>query len=75
MLRLRLEILEHTSSVEFEGSQESDFLLGGLSACEAGLSSVQAVDIGLMMLSVVKSHDLSADVGLESIVAVRESWE
>ena len=34
------------------------------------LSSVQSIDISLMMLRVVERHDLLADVGLESIVAV-----
>lgn len=51
-----------TSSVELEGSLESDALLGGRRLGVRSLSSVQSVDVGLMVLGVVQFHDLRAIV-------------
>ena len=61
-----------TSTVKFQsGLQSNPFFCGGsifvsLSRC------VESVDVGLVMLRVVKRHDLLRDVGLESIVFIRQ---
>lgn len=65
MLKLRLgKSSKLTSTVKLESSEESDLLLGSLGAGKAGVGSIQTVDVGLMMLSVMESHDLSVDMGL-----------
>ena len=64
-----------TTTVELESTLESDPLLGGAGLGVSLFGSVQSVDIGLVVLLVVKLHDLAGDVGLESIVGVRKVGE
>jgi len=64
-----------TTAVELESSLESDALLGSCGFGVCGFGCVQGVDVSLMVLLVVKLHDLARDEGLESIVAVGEVWE
>jgi len=61
---------EITSAVELEGSLQSNTLLGRGSDCIGLLRCIQSVDIGLMMLSVVKNHNLLRDVWFKSLVLV-----
>ena len=51
---------------------ESDPLLRGASLGVSLLGSVQRVDIGLVVLLVVKLHNLARDEGLEGVVRVGE---
>lgn len=51
---------------------EGDALLGGGSLCVGLFSGVESIDISLVMLLVVKLHDLTGDEGLESVIRVRE---
>lgn len=70
---VRLHVL--TTTVELESTLESNSLLGSASLGVSLLGGVQSVNIGLMVLLVVKLHDLAGDVGLESIVGVRKVGE
>lgn len=67
LLRVRLI---RTTTVELESSLEGDALLGAVSFGVLSLRGVECIYIGLMMLSVVKSHDLFRDIRLESIIIV-----
>ena len=64
-----------TTTVELEGSLKSNALLRSRSLSVRLLSGVQRVDIGLVVLLVVKLHDLPRDEGLEGIVGVGEVGE
>lgn len=64
-----------TSSVKLERSLEGNPLLGSRRLRVGSLSSVQSIDIGCMMLGVVKGHDLLIDEGFKSIVGVGKGWE
>ncbi len=64
--------VERTTTVKLESGLERDALLGRRCLSVGGLSCVQRIDIGLMVLLVVKLHDLTGNEGLEGIVAVRE---
>lgn len=64
-----------TSSVELQSRLQSDSLLGSRRLCVGLLSSVESVDICLVVLCVVESHDLLGDEWLESIVGVGERRE
>jgi hypothetical protein len=64
-----------TSPVELEGSLERDSLLGSGRFGVGTFSSVQGIDVCLMVLSVVESHDLLGDVRLESIIGVGKRGE
>lgn len=59
----------------FDGSLERNLLFRR--GCDAIhlLSNIETIDICLMMLGVVESHDLLADIGLESIVGVWQGRE
>lgn len=48
-----------TTAVELERSLESDAFLGGGSFGVGGLSGVERVHVGLMVLLVVELHDLA----------------
>lgn len=63
---------ELTTAIEPERGLESDALLGGRSLGVCGLSGVESVDVCLVVLLVVKLHDLAGNKGLEGIVAVGE---
>ena len=67
--------MRRTTTVEFEGSLKGDSFLGRLGLCVALLCGVEAVDVGLVVLAVVKLHDLLGDEGLERIVGVGEVGE
>lgn len=61
------------TTVEVEEGSLSSSGLGitlVLSLSEGVGSSVEAVDIGLVVLGVVKLHDLAGDVGFEGAVVV-----
>jgi hypothetical protein len=64
-----------TSAVELERSLEGNALLGGRGLGVSLLGRVQSVDIGLVVLLVVKLHDLAGDERLEGIVGVGEVGE
>ena len=64
-----------TTTVELESTLESDPLLGGAGLGVSLFGGVQSVDIGLVVLLVVKLHDLLGDEGLKSIVRVGEIGE
>ncbi len=64
--------VERTTTVKLESGLERDALLGRRCLSVGSLSCVQRIDIGLMVLLVVKLHDLTGNEGLEGIVAVRE---
>lgn len=58
------------TTVEFEGSLKTELSLDISTRLELGqtlLSGVQAIDIGLVVLGVVKSHDLLGDRRLERL--------
>lgn len=66
-------VVDVTTAVEVEQRGLRSGSLGvalGLSLGEGLDGSVEAVDIGLMVLGVVKLHDLAGDVGLERAVVV-----
>lgn len=56
-----------TSAIEFESSLESDRFLYRGSLCVRLLRRVKTVDIGLMVLLVMQSHDFFANVGLQRL--------
>lgn len=60
-----------TTTVELEGSLESNALLRSRSLGVGLLSGIEGVHIGLVVLGVVESHDLLRDIGLQGIVGVR----
>lgn len=64
-----------TTTVELEGRLQRNALLGRRSLCVRLLSSVQSVDIGLVVLLVVKLHDLPRYERLERVVGVGEVGE
>jgi hypothetical protein len=64
-----------TSSVEFEGCLESDAFLWCGSFGVGTLCGVQSVHVCLVVLFVVKLHDLAGDVRLKSVIWIREVWE
>lgn len=64
-----------TTTVELEGRLQRNALLGRRSLCVRLFSSVQSVDIGLVVLLVVKLHDLPRDERLEGVVGVGEVGE
>lgn len=66
---------ERTTTVELEGSLEGDALLGGRALRVCRLGSVKSIDIGLVVLGVVQSHDLLGNERFEGIVSVRKRWE
>lgn len=60
-----------TSTVELDCRLESNARSGvGAGAGVGGFGGVYAVNVGLMMFLVVESHDLLADMRLESIVGI-----
>lgn len=56
-----------TSAVEFEGSLELDALLGGLRLRIRLLSSVQAIDVGLVVFRVMQIHNLPRNMRLQCL--------
>lgn len=60
-------IITITSAVEPERGLQSNLFAsrGSLDVCL--LRSIKAVDIGLMVLGVMKLHDLSRDVGFQCL--------
>jgi len=68
-------VVDVATTVKLESTKESNAFLGRLRGVERGLCSIQAVHVGLVVLLVVESHDLLADVGLKGIVWVRQIGE
>ena len=64
-----------TTTVELERGLEGNALLRGRGLRVRLLSSVERSHVGLVVLLVVKLHDLLGDEGLESIVRVGEVRE
>jgi len=67
-------VVNVTTTIEFQSSLQGNSLLGGGSFLVSLGRGVKGVDVGLMVLRVVKLHDLLRDVGLESIVLIRQGW-
>lgn len=63
-------MVDVAAGIEVQGILEMqlcyDVVLGGR-CCLGGESCVQVVDVGLVVLGVVKCHDLSGDAGLECL--------
>jgi len=68
-------VVDMSTAVELESSLEGDTLLGGGCLGICSLCGIESVDVSLMMLLVVKLHDLSANERLKGIIAVREVRE
>lgn len=66
---------ELTTTVELERGLEGNALLRGRGLCVRLLSSVERSHVGLVVLLVVKLHDLARDEWLERIVSVGEVGE
>ena len=64
-----------TTTVELERGLEGDALLGGRGLGVGLLGGVERVHVSLVVLLVVKLHDLPRDEGLERIVGVGEVGE
>ena len=64
-----------TTTIELQGSLQSDAFLGTAGFGVSFLCSVQSIDISLMVLRVMEQHDLMRYEGLESIVRVRQWGE
>lgn len=71
-------MVDVATTVELDGTLQLNLLakvtvLLGLG--ESLVRSVQVVDVGLMVLRVVKRHDLGSNEWLESIVSIRKRWK
>lgn len=64
-----------TTAVEPERGLESDALLGSAGLGVGLLCGVEGGHVGVVVLLVVKLHDLPGDVGLEGVVGVGEVGE
>lgn len=62
-----------TSSIELESGLKGNALLRGRCLCIRCLSGVQCINVGLVVLGVVKHHDLVRDIRLKGIVGVGKS--
>ena len=60
-------MVDVTSTVELQRRLQRDDLLGSFSLGEGHLRSVQTVHVGLVVLGVVKLHNLLRDVWLEGL--------
>jgi len=63
-----------TTTVEFQSSLQVNSLFGRGSFLVGLGRGVERVDVSLVVLFVVKRHDLLRDVRLESVVLVRQGW-
>lgn len=68
-------MVDVTSSVELQSGLQSNEFLRGRSLMKGGLCRVQTVHIGLVVLSVMKFHDLLRDVWFKSVVSVWKFWK
>jgi hypothetical protein len=59
-----------TSSVELKSGLKGNALFGGRCFCIRRLGGVQRVNVGLVVLGVVKHHDLVRDIRFKGIVGV-----
>ena len=73
--RQRYATIELTTTVELQSGLKRNPLLGGAGLGVSLLSGVKSVDIGLVVLLVVKLHNLLVDERLEPIVGIREVGE
>ena len=64
-----------TTTIEFQSGLQGDSFFGGGNFLVCLGRSVKGVDVSLVVLRVVEPHDLLRDVGLESIVLVRQGWQ
>ena len=60
-------VIDVTAAIELESRLELDAVFGGVGLGIGLLGGVKAVDVGLMVLLVVKLHDLTGNVGLECL--------
>lgn len=68
-------VVDMSSAIEFECSLKCDALLRSGCACIGGLCRIQSIDVSLVVLLVMKLHDLARDIRLECIIGVREVRE
>jgi len=59
-----------TSSIKLKSGLKGNALFGGRCLCIRRLSGVQRINVGLVVLGVVKHHDLVRDIRLKGIVWV-----
>ncbi len=71
----RENFVVRTSTVELQGRLKGDALLCGRRLGVSLFSSIERVDVGLVVFLVVKLHDLTRNERLESVVRVRKVWE
>ena len=60
-----------TTAVELERRLESNALLGGMRFGVGLFSSVETVNVGLVVLRVVQRHDLLRDMGFKSLFLLK----
>ena len=60
-------VIDVTAAIELESRLELDAVFGGVGLGIGLLGGVKAVDVGLMVLLVVKLHDLTRDMGLKCL--------
>jgi len=65
-------MVDVATTVELQRLLQCNPLLRGLGLSIRSFGGVEGINIGLMMLRVMKRHDLPADVGFERIVVVRK---
>jgi len=63
-------VVDVTTTIELESCLKGDAFFRGTGSGVSRFCRIQSVDVGLMMLGVMKDHDLFGYVGFESIVAV-----
>lgn len=61
-----------TTTIEFQSSLQGNSLFSGGSFLVSLGRGVKGVDVGLVVLRVVKCHDPLRDVRLESIILIRQ---
>ena len=64
-----------TTTVELERSKEGNALTRRAGTPEGQLGSIEAIHVRLMMLGMVKSHDLFVDIRLQGVICVGEGRE
>lgn len=64
----------HTAAIELQRALQLDLLLHIRGLGVGFLSSVEPVDVRLVVLGMVQVHDLLRDVGFESLCRIYEPW-
>ena len=71
-------MVDVATTVELDGTLKLNLLAEVtvlLSLSESLVRSVQVVDVGLVVLRVMKRHDLGSNEWFESIVSIRKRWK